>query len=447
MSIVAHVYMVIYVEISNHDSHGESMAPPYKPKGNDLNIMEFFISQKIPPKQLIRLNRCRLFLQLLSLSDLLSADGKLIMSSALEGKPLIDRRSTLTWPEQGNPSRSDWKLWASALQTLHSNYVLLQPIMHSGLQHQPWFWYLDKNKSLFHCTDHTSWVVCPPSYPQRSLTRSHYLCYKKALLTPCTQPPPPLHTTSVQEYPRGILQAIPDYSMSIRPGPPQLDPIQVTSQSTPTYPSHHPFYLHLLSSLTLDDEQSMAIVSSIQQGTLVACCDGSFDPITRKAAFGLVLADSGAKVHLLKLYGPSTGHSNARSAIRAELCGISASIYLLLYTLSRLGAKGGTITLYNDCAKALKYINQPGRKFKRFLIDDYDLLSEIRTTTQALRQLVTVNLLWVKGHYSRKNREPQHDLNAEAHSLATTALPLVSQSSIDISPPLHLWLILNWSIP
>jgi hypothetical protein len=214
-----------------------------------------------------------------------------------------------------------------------------------------------------------------------------------------------------------------------------LEPNLAIIQTVPSYPSHHPFYLHLLSSLNLEEEQSTAIISSIQQGTLVACCDGSFDPMTRKAAFGLVLADSVAKVHLLKLYGPSTGHSNVRSAIRSELSGISASIYLLLFILSKSSVKGGSITLYNDCAKALKYIHNPGRKFKRFLMDDYDLLNEIRTTIHALRQLATVNLLWVKGHYSGKNREPQHDLNEEAHSLAITALSLVSQSPIDISPP------------
>jgi hypothetical protein len=41
----------------------------------------------------------------------------------------------------------------------------------------------------------------------------------------------------------------------------------------------------------------------------------------------------------------------------------------------------------------------------------------------------------VKGHFSGKHREPQHDLNAIAHNLAVSALTLVPQESPDISPP------------
>jgi hypothetical protein len=80
----------------------EAWLPPI-PKGNNLNLMEYFVSQKFSPKQLIRLNQCRLYLQLLSLSDMVSADGRNIISSILEGNRLLDRRSTLTWPENGQP--------------------------------------------------------------------------------------------------------------------------------------------------------------------------------------------------------------------------------------------------------------------------------------------------------------------------------------------------------
>jgi hypothetical protein len=99
-----------------------------KPSGNDLNLMEYFISRKFSSQQLQSLNRCCLYLQLLNLSDMVSADGRRIISSALEGQKLLDRKSSLVWPEQGNPSKSDWKLWASAFQPLHSKTILTQPI-------------------------------------------------------------------------------------------------------------------------------------------------------------------------------------------------------------------------------------------------------------------------------------------------------------------------------
>jgi ribonuclease HI len=240
---------------------------------------------------------------------------------------------------------------------------------------------------------------------------------------------------SVQEHPKGFLQAIPHYPPSPYNASSQSNVDQALPQSNSSLPSLHPFYSHLLRDLSLEDHQGRAIASSIQKGTLIACCDGSFDPITRRAAYGLVLADSEDKIHLLKLRGPCVGHANGQSAIRAELISITASTYLLLSLLSKFGVTGGSLSLYNDCSKALKLINQQGHKFKRFLINDYDLINEIRTTLHHVRSSVSIQLLWVKGHYSGKNREPQHDLNADARSLATSGLAIASQSSVDISPP------------
>jgi hypothetical protein len=117
---------------------------PPKPTGNDLNIMEYFVSQRFPPQQLIRLNRCQLYLQLLSLSDMVSANGSRLIGPVLAGNKLIDRHSTLNWPEQGIPTKSDWLLWASAFQSLHSKTILLQPISMTAMtSHQTWFWYID----------------------------------------------------------------------------------------------------------------------------------------------------------------------------------------------------------------------------------------------------------------------------------------------------------------
>jgi hypothetical protein len=70
---------------------------PPQPVRNDINLMEYFVTRKFSSLQLSRLNRCRLYLQLLSLSDMVSVDGRCIISSILEGQKLLDRRSNLTW--------------------------------------------------------------------------------------------------------------------------------------------------------------------------------------------------------------------------------------------------------------------------------------------------------------------------------------------------------------
>ncbi len=59
--------------------------------GNDINIMDHFMQQNNPIQKLLQINRCRVYLQVLSLSDLAPADGARLIAPALSGSHLIDR--------------------------------------------------------------------------------------------------------------------------------------------------------------------------------------------------------------------------------------------------------------------------------------------------------------------------------------------------------------------
>jgi len=85
---------------------------------HDLFLMDYFVEEGLSPKALGSLNRCRLYLQVITLVDITSADGTSIISDVFHGIPLQDRRSKLTWPCQQWPPHKDWELWRSALQPL-----------------------------------------------------------------------------------------------------------------------------------------------------------------------------------------------------------------------------------------------------------------------------------------------------------------------------------------
>jgi hypothetical protein len=77
--------------------------------GSDINLMDYFITQNYWIAQLEGINQCQVYLQLLlSLSDILLEDGQCIMAPLLNGHHLIYRHSTLHWPSQCNPSKTDW---------------------------------------------------------------------------------------------------------------------------------------------------------------------------------------------------------------------------------------------------------------------------------------------------------------------------------------------------
>jgi len=88
---------------------------PPSPNGNDINLMDYFLSQGLSTKHFQSVNQCRIYLQVLLLSDMVSADGKVLMQPVLTGNKLIDHKSTLMWPEQGNPMAADWSVWADSL--------------------------------------------------------------------------------------------------------------------------------------------------------------------------------------------------------------------------------------------------------------------------------------------------------------------------------------------
>jgi hypothetical protein len=65
---------------------------PPAPQGQDVNLMEYFSSQNIHPSHLKSINRCRIYLQVLNLSDIVSADARTIIPQVLVGEKLINRR-------------------------------------------------------------------------------------------------------------------------------------------------------------------------------------------------------------------------------------------------------------------------------------------------------------------------------------------------------------------
>jgi len=350
---------------------------------------------------------------------MVSADGCQLVVDALQGKKLIDRRSTLEWPEQQNPSRADWNIWSQAFQHLVRGKILLNPIILSGQSPHPW--YMDRHDSLFHFTN-SGWLTYPRP-PCVRPSRSGQITYSQSLASRCPAPLQTLFRASVTESgqtlkaTRGIL----------------LNPTTPSQQISGILDLlSHPYYSFLYGSLSLTSHQKLQLSSSIQQGILLACCDGSYDPVTQKDTYGMVFGTPSGPI--LRASGPCTGHPTQQSAIRAELISINASVFLLLNVCSSLAISGGSITLYNDCTKAHKLLKNSSRKFKWLLVDDYDVILETREAIKKLSKLTNFSLLWVKSHYSGKDKAIQHCLNDDAHKMAVSALSTRHPLSDDPPP-------------
>ena len=175
--------------------------------GNDINIMDHFMQQNNPIQKLLQINRCRVYLQVLSLSDLASADGARLIAPALSGSHLIDRWSTLEWPNQECPTKADWRVWEAALKTFCVGTTLIHPLTMAGpARHQPWFWFMDDQRILY---SHTSgnWLGYQPASSSWNTLRSNTTLYCQSTSRRVTIPEGTLVPASV-ELSQGYIQAV-----------------------------------------------------------------------------------------------------------------------------------------------------------------------------------------------------------------------------------------------
>ena len=82
----------------------------------DEFLMQRFSDFGYSKKKLLRLNRCRLFLQVVTLAEMLDGTSDKICNMACDGHRNFTRKSALLWPVQPRPDDNHWKLWRQALQ-------------------------------------------------------------------------------------------------------------------------------------------------------------------------------------------------------------------------------------------------------------------------------------------------------------------------------------------
>jgi hypothetical protein len=94
-----------------------------------------------------------------------------------------------------------------------------------------------------------------------------------------------------------------------------------------------------------------------------------------------------------------------------------AALYIIHRICDYYNVTTSKVILYCDNKGAITNSFQPARPgISPFLSPDYDLLHMIKQIVT----LIPMTLVgeWVKGHYTGKDRKPQHDMNALADELA-----------------------------
>ena len=130
-------------------------------RNNDKFIMEVISTSNntYTNNDLAHINRCRIYLQVLTLSDITNGNGTLIRRGVLKGTMKVLNQPYYIWPIQSRPGITSWRIWRRAIKEcfMRNIELHLQPGMHLGQwndgNQDGWNWFfVRRTQQLFQCT-------------------------------------------------------------------------------------------------------------------------------------------------------------------------------------------------------------------------------------------------------------------------------------------------------
>lgn len=93
---------------------------PQTQREHDSFLMDIALASSLKPKQIIRINRVRIYLQVARLSDISTISGTHLSQPAREMTSPQDMpsRSTNLWPKQRKPGKQSWREWRTFLSQI-----------------------------------------------------------------------------------------------------------------------------------------------------------------------------------------------------------------------------------------------------------------------------------------------------------------------------------------
>ena len=179
---------------------------------NDGVLSEYFAEAfkdvRITKAEWDKANKCRIYLQVLTVGDIASGNGKTVDEGIRKGQRQLGRARNLEWPVQGKPKSTYWNAWRKVLKEsiLNTNGDLIQAVGKwnaniDNIYCAKWEWWLDQENSSLYRWINDSWFRFRPMH-QRKRRRGTKEFFKHYVLM--THPPPLLHMQrSSVTYERG----------------------------------------------------------------------------------------------------------------------------------------------------------------------------------------------------------------------------------------------------
>jgi hypothetical protein len=342
---------------------------------NDKFIMDELLAAGFKGYALKELNKCRMFLNAITLADIVNADGLDITINAWNGLPEDRGGSQYQWPRHPkNLPEKHWKRWRRVITkdflAGHSRR-LKEPLLSwedNTPRHWKWFYCLDEN--CLYAKEGILWRA----YRQHRIRTSPRQGRAKYLKTDIV----------LRTLPNGLR-----FTTIIKQG--QLIHHQGSGHSIPTKSSRrkctitsfeqarqarHALDEWAIQEISLTDDGE-AIAKAISKGTAITVSDGSYKDGRGTAAFILETSENFESKNRIVGVNAIPGEQEDQSSYRSEIGGVSGVVETVGILCNRFAITSGKIKVGLDGEQAMKNIFgnwpllYPGQA-------DYDLLKDLR---------------------------------------------------------------------
>mmetsp|Transcript_5909 Transcript_5909/g.9058 ORF Transcript_5909/g.9058 Transcript_5909/m.9058 type:complete len:1660 (+) Transcript_5909:3576-8555(+) len=307
-------------------------------------------------------NKCRLYLKILTISDMTTGDGSQVLQSIWEGKRQDLCLRGYKWPSQGAPTESEWKVWRQVLaKTIcDTRRRLHQPLLQWIKVPERMWWYDPHTECLYFgkINDRSQrWI--PHKRRARGGNRLYETSHQIDKIPPTCEP-----TICINHLSRVYFT-----------GSATLEDTTITEQKCDTVNQRlgnlpNSLQWPLQNSFGWENYEQLKAVG--QQGRLIGVTDGSYKN-DRGAAHWILCDENNITIRIEgSLLSP--GESSQQQSTRAELSGIYG-----LASIATLMAEDGvpiTITIGCDSQEAIRKLD------KDYTLDattpDYDIAHSTR---------------------------------------------------------------------
>ena len=398
----------------------------------DSMLMEACMDSGCSLPELRAINRCRLFSKIITLSDIVTGDGRYLTKIAMKGH-IHTINEDLSWPLQSRPPPKDWKIWRQCIRELFApRFDLLDVplrnwiIESEELYYGSWRWWTNDVNQLF-LYEHQKWYSLSPASSETYHTRfssSRYLNIRP-LPPPLASRPSNLYRTTVDGSGSSFL---------VTRGFQPLHPEVAWSQPH-TIPTLHSLFRNIDDPWLTQNFQLhcslQVIIRHLVNGNVVGVSDGSFHPKYRTGSMAWCLATTDGTI-LMEGGGLIPGEFFTHCSYRSEAGGILGIITVVGILEKLLVATPAPYPLIIACdgESALYRSLVGGREKLNSSAKHCDLLSRIHDRKDVLRASITPTHVYGHRDDYSENLTILEKLNIRMDRLAKRIAATCRQSQI-----------------